>query len=179
MEKAFDNLNMISLFIILKKHGFGDKWVQWLYWCVTSAQFSILVNGVASDKIKPSKGLKLNIVKNTITSIGVDNLVEELALELGCRATNFLVTYLGLLAGASHINIAIWDVVIDKMQKRFAVWKNKYLNKAGRSPLIKYALQSIPTYYLSLLHLPVFAEKKLNTIVRKFLWGVTGFLGVK
>ncbi|XP_026399623.1 uncharacterized protein LOC113295508 [Papaver somniferum] len=99
-------------------------------------------------------GLKLNLKKSTITSIGADNLVEELALKMGCRTADLPITYLG-------------------MQKRLAVWKNKDLNKVGRLSLIKYAFQSIPTYYLSVPFLPASVEKKLITIMRKFLWSAT------
>ncbi|XP_026435779.1 uncharacterized protein LOC113333561 [Papaver somniferum] len=56
MEKAFYNVNWPSLFAILEKNGFGAKWIKWIRWCVTEAQFSVLVNGATTERIKPSKG---------------------------------------------------------------------------------------------------------------------------
>ncbi|XP_026398623.1 uncharacterized protein LOC113294447 [Papaver somniferum] len=60
MQKAFDNVSCPSLFTVLAKNGFGDKRIQWMRWHVTGTQFSILVNGEATNMIKPSKGEKWN-----------------------------------------------------------------------------------------------------------------------
>ncbi|XP_026451941.1 uncharacterized protein LOC113352323 [Papaver somniferum] len=58
MEKAFDNVNWHSLFLILEKHEFGVKWISWIKWCVTSSLLSVLVNDSSTEKFKPSKGLR-------------------------------------------------------------------------------------------------------------------------
>ncbi|XP_026437819.1 uncharacterized protein LOC113336038 [Papaver somniferum] len=58
MEKAFDNVNWHSLFIILQRHDFGEKWISWIRWCVTSSHLSILVNGSFTEKFKPTKDLR-------------------------------------------------------------------------------------------------------------------------
>ncbi|XP_026459405.1 uncharacterized protein LOC113360071 [Papaver somniferum] len=58
MEKAFDIVNWNFLFIILQRHDFGEKWISWIRWCVTSSHLSILVNGSSTEKFKPTKGLR-------------------------------------------------------------------------------------------------------------------------
>lgn len=58
--------------------------------------------------------------------------------------------------------MAVWDVVINKMKKKLAPCKRIFLNKAGRLTLIKSTLESVVTYYMSLLVLPAAVENGLN-----------------
>ena len=45
---------------------------------------------------------------------------------------------------------AIWDLILEKMEKKLAGWKKFYLSKEGQLTLIKSILSSLTTYYLSL-----------------------------
>ncbi|XP_026417332.1 uncharacterized protein LOC113312810 [Papaver somniferum] len=116
-------------------------------------------------------GIKLNLEKNSMTSIGADDMVEELALGLGCKIEFLPVTYLGMTIGAGRRSAVIWEIIIQRMKKKLAPWKRKYLNKDGRVVLIKSSLEILAVYFMSLHYLPVSVEKRLNTIMRKFLWG--------
>ncbi|RVW53516.1 LINE-1 reverse transcriptase-like [Vitis vinifera] len=43
---------------VLQKMGFGNKWVGWMWSCVSSAKFSILVNGVPAGFFPSTRGLR-------------------------------------------------------------------------------------------------------------------------
>ena len=45
IEKAYDQINWNLLFKVLQKMGFNDKWVSWIRWCISTASFSVLING--------------------------------------------------------------------------------------------------------------------------------------
>ncbi|RVW98823.1 LINE-1 reverse transcriptase-like [Vitis vinifera] len=58
IEKAYDNINWQFLLKTLHKMGFGSKWLGWMWSCVSSAKFSVLVNGVPAGFFLSSQGLR-------------------------------------------------------------------------------------------------------------------------
>ena len=48
MEKAYDHVDWSFLLYLLRRCGFGEKWCSWIKHCISSARFSILINGVPS-----------------------------------------------------------------------------------------------------------------------------------
>ena len=47
----------------------------------------------------------------------------------------------------------IWNLILEKIERKLAGWKKLYLSKGGRLTLLKSTLSSLPTYFLS-LHYP-------------------------
>ena len=58
IEKAYDQINWKFILKVLKKMGFGDKWVSWIEWCISTATFSVLVNGSPTGFFGSSRGLR-------------------------------------------------------------------------------------------------------------------------
>lgn len=59
------------------------------------------------------------------------------------------------------------------MTLRLAPRKRRYLSKVRRIELINSTLAAIPLYYLSLFQIHISVAKKLERLMRNFLWGDT------
>ncbi|RVW34155.1 Transposon TX1 uncharacterized 149 kDa protein [Vitis vinifera] len=46
IEKVYDSINWKFLMKVLRKMAFGSRWMEWMWWCISTAKFSILINGV-------------------------------------------------------------------------------------------------------------------------------------
>ena len=49
LENAYDRINWDFLLSVMQKMGFGEKWVEWIRWCISTASFSVLVNQFFSE----------------------------------------------------------------------------------------------------------------------------------
>ncbi|XP_026458469.1 uncharacterized protein LOC113358980 [Papaver somniferum] len=115
-------------------------------------------------------GMKLNLEKSSMISIDIDNVIEDISLELGCKVEKLPIKYLGLPVGATARCASVWDEVIHRMEVKLATWKKKFLSKSGRLVRIRSCMPSLPVYFLSLVHMPAMVELKLTRFMRNFLW---------
>ena len=106
--------------------------------------------------------------------VGTVPNIEELVEILGCKISALPITYLGLPLGAKFNSTSIWDLILEKMERRLVGWKRLYLSKRGKLTLLKSTLSNLPTYFLSLFHLPAGVADKLDRIQRNFLWSGMG-----
>ena len=58
IEKAYDNVDWAFLLTVMQKMGFGEKWIGWIMWCISTASFSVLVNGTSKGFFQSSRGLR-------------------------------------------------------------------------------------------------------------------------
>ena len=80
-----------------------------------------------------SSGLKVNFFKSNLTGLNVEEgQLRMFANVLNCNVVKLPFTYLGLPVGANPRRVATWQPVIDKIQKRLALWKSKSLSIGGR-----------------------------------------------
>lgn len=104
IEKAYDHVSWSFLLYLIERMGFGDRWRTWMHFCISSARFSILVNGAPTGFFSSSRGLKQGDPLSPFLFL----FVMEALSRLMKRATE-----LGLLRGfrvgrdaASHLEIS-------------------------------------------------------------------------
>ena len=116
-------------------------------------------------------GLKINLTKSELISVGKAEKLDELALVLGCQVGVLPTSYLGLPLGGPFNSLVAWDGVEERSCKRLALWKRQYISKGGRLTLIRSTLSSLSIYFLSLFRIPRIVWLRLEKIQRDFLWG--------
>ena len=119
-------------------------------------------------------GLWVNLHKSEIVPVGEVSNLEEIVAVMGCQLSALPMTYLGLPLGAKLNFTIIWNPVIEKMERRLAWWKRLYLSNGGKLTLFKSTLSNLPTYFLSLFHLPAGVAHCLEKLQRDFLWDGLG-----
>ena len=45
IEKAYDHLNWEFVVEVMRRMGFGQRWLTWIHLCMSTTSFSILING--------------------------------------------------------------------------------------------------------------------------------------
>ena len=58
IEKAYDSINWQFLLKVMEKMGFGSKWLRWMWWCISTTKFSVMVNGTPAGFFSSSKELR-------------------------------------------------------------------------------------------------------------------------
>ena len=58
IEKAYDSISWDFLFQVMGRMGFGSRWLSWIKWCISTASFSVLINGSPVGFFPSSRGFQ-------------------------------------------------------------------------------------------------------------------------
>ena len=58
VEKAYDKLNWKFLLMVLREMGFGNEWIGWIHWYISTASFSVIINGSLIGFFKSTRALR-------------------------------------------------------------------------------------------------------------------------
>ncbi|XP_026451942.1 uncharacterized protein LOC113352325 [Papaver somniferum] len=75
-------------------------------------------------------GMKLNLDKSTMISVGAEAVIEAFSKELGCKTEKLPFKYLGMPIGEHWHSTTVWEYVLTRMKQRLTTWKKRTLNKA-------------------------------------------------
>ena len=109
-------------------------------------------------------GLKVNVGKSEIVFIREVRNIQSLANILQCRVGSLPMIYSDMPLGTLYKTASIWNLILERMEKKLLGWKRFYLSKGGRLTLLKSTLSSLLTYYLSLFTIPKAVATRLECI---------------
>jgi hypothetical protein len=59
---------------------------------------------------------------------------------------------------------------LEKIEGIIKIWKCRYLTLKGKIPIVNSLLVSQMLYIASVIHIPLWAIKQYNTLIRNFIW---------
>ena len=139
-----------------------------LIFCDADPNQIIILRAILT-RFEEVSGLRINFGKSKLVLARVVHNLDVLVGLLGCKQSSLTLKYLGLSLGAKFKELSIWNPILEKMKRRLAVWKRLNLSKGGKVTLIKSSLSSLPTYFLSLLHIPGKVANRMEKLQRDFL----------
>ncbi|GAU16656.1 hypothetical protein TSUD_326060 [Trifolium subterraneum] len=137
ISKAYDKVDWGFLRGVMTKMGFTDVWIRWVMICVSSVNYSVLMNYDRVGPISPGRGLRqgqeINLVKlEVFISRNMSHAAkEDLSRILGVKLVLGTGIYLGLSSMVGRSKKAIFSYIKDRIWKRINSWRGRALSKAG------------------------------------------------
>ena len=93
---------------------------------------------------------------------------------LGDADKSLPMQYLGLPLKKGRLTRSEWQPAIEKVGTRLGGWHAKLLLRGGRLVLLHSVLTAIPIFYLYVFKLPIGVGKRLESLMRQFMWKGSG-----
>ncbi|XP_021717958.1 uncharacterized protein LOC110685744 [Chenopodium quinoa] len=96
---------------------------------------------------------------------------QDIATTLGMEATKDLGLYLGMPTLTRRVTKDTYSHLCEKIDRRLAGWKSKYLSLAGRITLAKSTLSTMSFYSMQTAKVPRTITENIDRKLRRFIWG--------
>jgi hypothetical protein len=116
-------------------------------------------------------GLKINFHKSEIFCLGEAKEYINLYADIFTWPVGSLpMKYLRVPIDNKKVSKSLWCPMLEKMDKRLAGWKGRFLSLGGRLTLLNSCLSNIPLYMLSIYPTPKSVIRKLDLLRKRLLW---------
>ncbi|KAL0423233.1 UNVERIFIED_CONTAM: Retrovirus-related Pol polyprotein from type-2 retrotransposable element R2DM [Sesamum radiatum] len=205
LRKAYDTVEWDFLFATLRMFGFPAVFIRWIEECVTSAHFSVFVNGGVHGFFAGARGLTQGDPISPYIFVLVMEVLQMILQQLIDQDGQFLFHWrcqelklfqlsfaddLLLLCKADVRSVNLFRRGLDlfaslsdcqplllKIDSRIKEWEGVQLSFAGRVHLIKSVLVSLEVYWAMAFILPKGIIKEMIKRLRSFLWKGTSSSG--
>ena len=101
----------------------------------------------------------------------LDDLKANITGILGVQMVLGTGKYLGLPSMIGRDRNATFAYIKDRVWQKINSWSGKCLSKAGHEVMIKFVLQAIPSYVMSIFQLPTTLLDSIENMMNSFWWG--------
>ncbi|XP_019171125.1 PREDICTED: uncharacterized protein LOC109166688 [Ipomoea nil] len=201
MAKAYDRMEWAFLRKMLTALGFDVRWVNLIMLCVTTVSYNIMVNGVSSGSVLPTRGLRQGLVFGGHYKAGVVKQCLSLYESLSGQAVNFHKSsvcfsrntteedrevvaaglgvsqapnfgkYLDLPSFVGRNKRVVFSYIEDKIKHMIGSWNKKLLSQTGMEVFLKSVTQSMPTFSMSVFLLPESVCLSIERTMNRYWWG--------
>ncbi|XP_019179523.1 PREDICTED: uncharacterized protein LOC109174723 [Ipomoea nil] len=164
MSKAYDRMEWPFLQKMLCAIGFDQRWVKLIMLCVTTVNYTIMVNGMAGGQKAQMEGA----IHGCRVARGAPP-VSHLFF-----ADDSLLFFKVNIEEAGRNKRAVFSYVEDKIRQRIGSWSKMLLTQAGKEVLLKSVAQSMPTFSMSVFLLPEMVCTSIERTMNSGYWWGTG-----
>jgi hypothetical protein len=118
-------------------------------------------------------GLEINVHKSVFLVSNVhEPLISDLKELFGISSLELSkgFSYLGHFLKSDCYTKHDWNWLVKRFEGRILNWHNRFLYMGGRYVQIKVVLESIPVFWMSLVHIPATILTSLRQLMFSFLW---------